>query len=302
MKGISISEVLMYIIAVVIIVGLTFYFAFFLNVTASTGMASESYLLFLNSLYLNRINYCTYLATKDSNYLFYMFRDMDISSINGLSDYIKNCFSKVETKVNLLEGNYSVNSDNDLDRLSKDICGYDDSSFKSSIRNEYKDCLILIYKNVKMSTVPIFAYIDIRSNKVGWIIEPAKALFEQEEASKDWWTKIWETAVNVITFGIYGLVKEYYENQLINSLENNAKSFVSCDADKSYSIVPSFALQSLVVDTNRNLYVLSVLQFSKSEKEGESAVIVNLTNKSTNTTDINKLKAYCISDRDIHWS
>jgi len=296
MKGISISEVLMYIIAVVIIVGLTFYFAFFLNVSASASMASENYLLFLNSLYLNRINYCTYLATNDSNYLFYFVRDMNISNIKELPDYIKNCFSRVIENVNILKGNYSVNSDEDLKRLSEEICGYDSDNFKNIIKNEYENCIILIYQTKEMSTVPIFAYINTSSNNVSWILEPAKALLEQEKTSE--YTEDWNKKVLMVLFPpgylLYRWVQEYHENQLIQSLEKNAESLVSCTADRSYSIVPAFALQSLVVDTNRNLYVLSVMQFSKTKNLGERVVVVNLTSRNvTGDFDIGKLKGYC---------
>jgi len=283
----------MYIIAAVMIVGLTFYLAFFLNVTASAEMSSEHYLLFLNSLYLNRINYCTYLATGDSNYLFYMIRDMNVSSDPYIANYIGNCFSKVETHFDLLEGNYSTNSNEDLERLSEYICGYDDPNFESSIEEEYNNSIILIYEHLNISTVPIFAYLDIRSGNIGWILEPAEALLGYEI--------ILNNSVNVSTFGIYIHIQdiEYYENQLSQNLENTTESFLSCNASKSYSILSAFALQDLVVDTNRNLYVLSVLQFSKTKNSGESVVIDNLTSGNISEVSESELESYCSGSVEV---
>lgn len=283
----------MYIIAAVMIVGLTFYLAFFLNVTASAEMSSEHYLLFLNSLYLNRINYCTYLATGDSNYLFYMIRDMNVSSDPYIANYIGNCFSKVETHFDLLEGNYSTNSNEDLERLSEYICGYDDPNFESSIEEEYNNSIILIYEHLNISTVPIFAYLDIRSGNIGWILEPAEALLGYEI--------ILNNSVNVSTFGIYIHIQdiEYYENQLIQNLENTTESFLSCNASKSYSILSAFALQDLVVDTNRNLYVLSVLQFSKTKNSRESVVIDNLTSGNISEVSESELESYCSGSVEV---
>jgi len=309
MKGISISEVLMYVIAVVIIVGLTFYFAFFLNVSASASMSSETYLLFLNSLYLNRINYCTYLATNDPNYLFYFVRDMDISNIEGLSDYIKYCFSRVVENVSIPEGNYSVDSDEDLNKLSEKVCG-GSGRLKSSIRDECKNCIIVVLRINEMSTVPVFAYIKIGSDDINWIIEPAKALFEQEKTDKDWNQEFLKNVIKFIfppayfAWWLYEKYQEYQELKLIEALEKNANSFVDCMASgsKSYSIVPTFALQELVVDMNRDLYVLAVMQFSKTKYLGRSIVIYNLTSRNVTPMSEDEFKGrYCRQQSERRW-
>jgi len=293
MRGISVSEVLMYIIAVVIIVGLTFYFAFFLNVSASASMSSEAYLLFLNSLYLNRINYCTYLATNDPNYLFYFVRGMDVSNIK---DYIKNCFSRVMENVSIPEGNYSVNSNEDLNKLSEKVCG-GSGKLKSNIRDECKNCIIVVLRVNEMSTVPVFAYIKIGSDDINWIIEPAKALFEQEKADKDWITKLLENIGKYsIVYLFWKLYETYQELKLIEALEKNANSFVDCMASGSrpYSIVPAFAVQELVVDMNRDLYVLAAMQFSKTKYLGRSIVIYNLTSRNVTPMREDEFKGrYC---------
>jgi len=300
MRGISITDILMYIIATVVIVGLAFYFALFLDITLSMSLSSEDYLLFLNSLYLNRINYCIYLATNDSTYLFYFVKDMNISSSSEISNYLRDCFSRVISNVSMLEGNYSTSSDEDLRRLSEYVCLFEDPNFIDYVKNTYKNSIILIYQPKQISTVPVFAYINVSNySKIGWIMEPAIFLLEQEGYSGDIIFKILGRVSNVIvpgTSSIWKNIEDYIRNKIIEGIKNSTETSINCKVGSGYSILPMFSLQTMVVDTQRNLYVLSVHQFSMVKNLGEETVIIldRNTGKIKNTT-ISEFVTACTS-------
>jgi len=299
MRGISITDILMYIIATVVIVGLAFYLAFFLDVTVSVSLSSEDYLLFLNSLYLNRINYCIYLATNDSTYLFYFVKDMNVSSSKEISNYLKDCFSRVISNVSILEGNYSTNSDEDLRKLSEYVCLSEDPNFISYIKSTYKNSIILIYQPKQISTVPVFAYINVSNySKIGWIMEPAIFLLEQEGYSGDIIFKILGGISNVIipgTSSIWKDIEDYIRNKIIESIENSAGNSINCKNGNGYSILPMFSLQTMVVDTQRNLYVLSIHQFSMVKNLGEETVLIIDNTGNIKNTTISELVTACTS-------
>jgi len=295
MRGISISDIVLYIIATVVIVGLSFYFAFFISAQYSVSLNSDTYLLFLNSLYSYRINYCLYNITSNPTYLFFFLKDMDFSNIKG----IHNCFSKVITNVRVLEGNYSTYSDDDLKRLSLSICGQEDSNFISFIENNYKNCDILIYREKNISSVPIFSYYDIYNSKLGWITETARSLLDQEESQKGFLEGLLENIFKVVSpigYLAYEYLKDYYKNLLFESLKTSSETFISCNLDREYSIFPLYSVQNLVVDTNRRLYVLSTMHFSKVKSSGNYIImIVNHTNRKIDFISLSSLRSGCIS-------
>jgi len=297
MRGISITDILMYIIATVVIVGFAFYLALFLNVTASVSLSSEDYLLFLNSLYLSRINYCMYLATNDSNYLFYFVKDMNVSSSKEISNYLKDCFSRVISNVSILVGNYSTKSDEDLKRLSEYVCMYEDPNFIADIKSAYKDSVILIYQPKQISTVPVFAYINISNySKIGWIMEPAIFLLEQEGYSGDIIFKILGGISNIIvpgTSSIWKNIEDYIRNKIIEGIRKNAENSINCKVGNGYSILPMFSIQTMVVDTQRNLYVLSVHQFSMVKNLGEETALIVDNNGNIKNVTISELARAC---------
>jgi len=298
MRGISITDILMYIMAMVIIIGVSIYLIFFFDVTVSMSLSSENYLLFLNSLYLNRINYCIYLATKDPTYLFYFVRDMNISSSKDVSNYLKDCFSRVISNVSILVGNYSTDSDEDLKRLSEYVCSSEDPNFINYVKNTYKNSVILIYQPKQISTVPVFAYINIsNTDQIGWITEPAILLLEQEGYGGSMIFKILSGVSSIIIPGISFIwrdLEDYIKNKIIEDISNSAESFINCKASEGYSILPMFSLQTMVVDTYRNLYVLSVHQFSMVKNLGKETVIIFDRNTGkTSSTTISELAKAC---------
>lgn len=106
MRSLSIYSIFEYVIAVVILIFELYLFVSFYRVTIEGAAQNPTYLLLVNNLMIDRLNYCTYLQTNDSNMLFYVPPDANYTkyyqSLYGkkykryLENYIR-CFYPINT-------------------------------------------------------------------------------------------------------------------------------------------------------------------------------------------------------------
>ncbi|MEM0325103.1 MAG: hypothetical protein QXW35_04330 [Candidatus Aenigmatarchaeota archaeon] len=144
-RCLSISDIIQYLVAILVIVAMAFYFAFLIRSQYSVDFDKTSYLLFLNSIYLDRLKYCTYLYKNDSNYLFYINENINFSDI-PLEVFLK-CFDKISTEVRILSKNETTS-----------------------------DRIMLEYFIFNIETVPVFLFYDIFNDERKWFVESARNL------------------------------------------------------------------------------------------------------------------------------
>ncbi len=290
MRSIAIYDVLLYVITAVVVIGLSFYFTMLIRATYSVSLDSNTYLLFLNSLYASRLNYCIYTVTHDPKYLFYLDKDIDTSNIP--KEALEKCFSKVTLNTVIILGNFSLSNEKDLERLSQFVCNEVSESFIEEIKNEYKGGFIAIYQPKEVSTVPIFLFYNPFTNEKKWIFTPVYTLFSQEKGG---WV---EGIANFFrNLGSYIITGRSAEENLMLDLRQNANQFINCKLDKEYAVFPMYAIQALVVDTNRNLYIETTLQFIKVKNSGDKIVVVGVPAQGNKKPTLEKISWNSLMDK-----
>ncbi len=103
MRSVSIKDIIEYISASVIIIIELFIILSFYQLVVVQAQSLKSYQIFVQSLYADRLHYCTYSATGNPYYLFYL---PDNKTIYENKEKIDKCYSS-------LKGNFAVTVSNE---------------------------------------------------------------------------------------------------------------------------------------------------------------------------------------------
>lgn len=145
-KGVSITTPIEYIIAIIILLVELFIFVSFFRAIISNSVQNPSYLLFLNQLYFERLNYCTYIITNDTDFLFY---------IPNKANYTEEFINRFGDRYNDYLGEYSY--------CFSPIYTSFSNTTKFSIENGVAKYEAIEYKII---TVPIFAFYGVNNNNI----------------------------------------------------------------------------------------------------------------------------------------
>lgn len=270
-RSLGIDTYIKHIIAIVFILFEIILLATFYAANTTIHMDYLAYMYLINTMYEERLFYCTYLLTNDSKYLFFLPGNaMDNNSYDNL--FKKYNISK-ETGYKFMYGCYSILSLNDIYNVTE-------------LPGSNKEVVAYNVSHYNVSIIPLF-YLYNMSNLSKFTILPSISFIKefQKEAFHFIFSKCFgnnditrffdfliSTYANFLDTFITDVIKKLSGNQNFEfSVQNSisvlvdfiAKFSGNCGLYNEYAFAPIF----LAVDEERNLYLLQPRLFGVIKKE-----------------------------------
>lgn len=93
MRSFSLKDIVEYIIGAVIIIAALLFILIYYAMNLTESFSQQSYQIFVNTLLLNRLQYCLYEATGNPYYLFYA---PNISVLYQYDNQISQCYTVLQ--------------------------------------------------------------------------------------------------------------------------------------------------------------------------------------------------------------
>ncbi|MGC9132915.1 MAG: hypothetical protein ACP5GJ_00715 [Nanopusillaceae archaeon] len=143
MKGLSLKDIIEYIVSAVIIIIYTLLILFFYGIYETESYSLQSYEIFTEALLVDRLNYCLYQYTGNPYYLFYSPTN---STLYEYWDNLSNCYMNLSGYFEIPVENYS---------------NADCSSAGIKINNNIVSCEAIEYANISYKSVPYFIFYNL---------------------------------------------------------------------------------------------------------------------------------------------